>query len=223
MSYRDEKEAIIDVTSGGRCYYLTVRLLIHPLSFRLVYLANKLRIHPNYLSLLCALFSVLCLYYFYMEHFLAAFILFYIRTIFDYADGALARYSSKLSKSGGILDRLIDEIFYLTLWIFIALKTESIVLGIYFMISVLLYRLIVDLFIWPRLDLLKKRSTIKKYFMDRGIIIGCGVATVLEFWVLFIFSIKVSKYLLIIPILLCNLDLLYRTYEIIRYGERKTT
>lgn len=221
MSYKDEKEAIIDVTKGGRCYYLTVRLLVHPLSFKFVYIANKLKIHPNHLSLVCAFFSILCLYLFYAGHFLTALMFYYIRTVFDYADGALARYSSKLSNAGKWMDRFIDEIFYSVLWVFIALKTGSIVLGSYFLASALIYRLIVDLFIWPRITLLKKRAVIKQFFIKHGIILGCGVFTVLEFWVLFIFSIGVSKYFLIVPTVFCNLDLIYRSYEIIRYGKEK--
>ena len=221
MSYKDEKEAIIDVTKGGRCYYLTVRLLVHPLSFRFVYTANKLKIHPKYLSLACAFFSILCLYLFYTGHFLTAFIFYYIRTVFDYADGALARYSSRLSNSGKWMDRFIDEIFYSVLWIFIALKTGSITLGSYFLASALTYRLIVDLFIWPRVSLLKKRAAIKQFFIKRGIILGCGIFTVLEFWALFMFSIGAPKYFLIILTMFCNLDLIYRSYEIIRYEKEK--
>lgn len=137
MSYKSEKESIMDVTLGGRCYYLTMRLLIHPLSMRLVYLSNKLKFHPNYLSLVCAIFSFLCLFNFSLGHFLQAFLFFYIRAVIDAADGALARYSSKISKSGKLLDRFIDEFFYWPLWILIAFKTESLILGAYFMISVL--------------------------------------------------------------------------------------
>lgn len=218
MSYKDEREAIIDVTKGGRCYYLTVRLLVHPLSFRVVYLANKLKLHPNLVSFMAGLFSFLCVYLFYLGHYLGAFLCFYIRTVFDYSDGALARYSKKLSKGGKWVDRIGDEIFYITLWFLIASKIGSIKLGVYFLLSILFYRLIVDPIIFPRVHLLKRRAAVKQFFIDHGIILGFGVCTVLEFWVLFIFGIGVPRYYVALPILFCNLDLIYRTYEFIRYG-----
>lgn len=217
MSFKREKEAILDVTTGGGCYYLTVRLLVHPVSTRLVYLASKLKIHPNYVSLICTVFSILCLYYFYTGKFLSSFVFFYIRMVLDYADGALARYASKMSKGGSILDRVIDEIFYLILWIFIALKLRSLMLGIYFLLSVLSYRLIVDLFVYPRLNSLVRRAPLKQFFINHGIILGFGVFAILEFWVLFIFFLGIPRYYIVLPVFLNNLDLVYRTYEVIKF------
>lgn len=219
MSYRKEKSNIIKVTKGGDCYYLTVKLFIHPLSSRIVYFANKYNIHPNYISFTCGLFSFLCLYLLYRNFFWLAFLLFYIRMVLDYADGALARYSHKTSKLGSIFDRLIDEAFFLPLWIIIALKTKYLPLGFYFLISVLIYRIVVDLYIYPKLKFLKKRAAIKQFFIDRGIILGFGTFTVIEFWSLFILALASNPYFLIIPIFLCNLDLTYRLYEIIKYGK----
>ncbi len=224
MGYKDERETIIDATTGGRCYYLTVRLLVHPLTNRLVYLSSRLRLHPNYLTLVGAFFSVLCLYFFYTAYFRVAFVLYYIRTVCDYSDGALARYSNKVTKSGKLLDRITDEIFYLTLWVSIALETKSVWLAVYFFLSALLYRVVVDVFVESRVKLLElegKRATVKQFFINHGILLGCGVCTILEFWVLFIFSFGVSRYYIIVPVFLCNLDLVYRIYEVVKYSSTR--
>ena len=216
-TFKQEQEAITDVLTGSRCYYASVRLLVHPMSARTVYWANRWGLHPNIVSLACAFFSVVCFYCFYTEHFMAAFIFFYLRTVLDYADGALARYAKKFSDLGKWLDRIIDEVFYLGLWLLIAFKAGITGLGGYFLFSALLYRCVTDLYIEPRLPLLKGRARVKKFFLDRGIVVGCGVFTVMEFWTVFIFAIGLDRAYILIPVVLSNLDLLYRSYEIVKY------
>jgi len=219
MSFNDELNAIYDVTTGGRCYYLSVRLLIYPLSTRLVYFSNRLKLHPNHLSMICAFFSVVCLYALFIGNYLNAFIFYYTRVVFDYADGALARYSRKTSPMGKVLERIIDEPFFLLTWILLAWHMHSMALRIYFLCSVLLYRYIVDLYIEPKFPLLARRAPVKKFFLDRGIVIGCGVFGVMEFWTILILACGLAP-LILVPTILCNMDLMYRFYEIERYRTR---
>lgn len=218
MTFREQKASIYDVLTGSRCYYLSVRLLVHPMAARTVFWSNRWNWHPNHLSLACAFFSLVCFYYFFNGHYVTAFVFFYIRTFLDYADGALARYAKKFSTFGKWLDRIIDEIFYLGLWLLIAYKAGFTGVGGYFLASALAYRYAADYFVEPRLPLLQRRATIKKFFLDRGIILGCGVFTVLEFWTLLVFALGVPHIYIAIPVALCNLDLIYRVYEILRYA-----
>ena len=59
----------------------------------------------------------------------------------------------------------------------------------------------------------------KQFFIDRGILIGMGVFTELEFWALAFFAIGVAPKYFWVLVLVNNMDLFYRWYEVIRYYE----
>ncbi len=222
LDFITEKEKILDQIVGGRCYYPDVRIWMHPFVVYLVYYSRKLKISPNALSITNLFVSIICLFCFYSNFFIAAFFLFWLRGILDCSDGALARYSNQTSKFGKILDSAIDWPFYISLWILVALKISNIYIAFYFLLSSILYVILVEYLIEPRLKNLVKRAPIKQYFLDRGFIIGFGVFTVLEFWTLALFALNNSfarEYIYVLVILV-NLDLLYRIYETLRYKKK---
>lgn len=212
-----EKDRILKLTTGGYCYYPQMKLLVYPVSIRVVYFSGKVGLHPIVLTLCCIISSVLCLISFWFELYLLSLFFYWARTVFDYSDGALARFTNKETKIGGYLDGYSDKVFYLSLWILITLSINTIIGKLYFIVSYLLYFIIVRFYILPRLGQLKKRAVVKQYFLDRGILIGIGIATELEFWSVVFFTVGLAPQYLWILVLLNNIDLLYRIYEILRF------
>jgi phosphatidylglycerophosphate synthase len=215
--FKEVKQKILEITTGGNGYYIQMKLLVYPVSIRVVYLASKYGIHPNVLTGFSGLFSVICLILFWNEMFALSLVSFWIRTVFDYSDGATARFTNRESKIGGILDGTIDKIFYVSLWMLISLTTSSEILRYYYWISYILYFVVVQYFILPRLGFLKNRAPLKQYFLDRGVLIGIGIATELEFWSLVMFAFGVGSEFIVVLVALNNIDLIYRVYEILRY------
>ena len=217
-----EKEKILDEMIGGRCYYPDVRIWMHPFSTLLVYFSKKNNITPNTLSILNLLLSILCLFCFFKSYYFFAFFLFWMRAVLDCSDGALARYNNQTSKLGKFLDSAIDWPFYLILWFFIAFKLSSLFLTIYFLFTVISYVCFVEIYIEPNLSKLVKRAPLKNFFLEKGYILGFGVFTVLEFWSLafFLFSDFLASKHIYILLILVNIDLLYRIYEIVIYKKR---
>jgi len=146
-----------------------------------------------------------------------ALLLFWGRLVIDYSDGALARYTDKTSKFGHRLDMVTDYVCYLGVWILIVLQLNSFCEQLYFLASCFAYLLCVQFYIIPRLGKLKRRATVKQFFMNHGILIGMGVFTELEFWALVFFAIGVAPKYLWVLAFINNMDLFYRLYEVVRY------
>jgi len=221
-SYKAKKEQLYQLTSGGNCYYLQMKILVYPISTRLVYYSAKIGLHPTSLTILNGLFSVLCLIFIQMDLYLFALASFWARTVLDYSDGALARFTNKESKVGGYLDGNIDKSFFVVLWVLIALQLPTVMFKTYFLISCFAYLFIIDLYVMPRIDKLKKRAWLKQFFMDHGILIGMGAYLELEFWILVFLAFGLEQYYIIILLVLNNLDVAYRMYEVIR-GNRRSS
>ncbi len=215
--FTEEKHRILESTTGAYCNYPSVRLFIHPFSIRIVYISAKLSLHPNLLSTVNIFISLSCLLFFLFHMYALSLLFFWARLVIDYSDGALARYTYKTSKFGDQLDKVTDYVCYLGLWILISLQLNSSFEKIFFLISCTAYLLCVHYYIIPRLVKLKRRAKVKQFFLDRGIVMGMGVFFELEFWSLVLFAIGVAPGYLFVLVILNNLDLLYRIYEILKY------
>lgn len=216
-TFKSEKGQLLDLTSGGTCYYLQMKILVYPVSIRLVYFAANIGLHPNVLTVFNGLSSIFCLIFFQLKLYSLALLFYWSRTILDYSDGTLARYTNKETKIGGYLDGTIDKLFFIVIWLLIATQISTIIGRFYFLFSCFAYLLTVDFYVMPRLRQLKKRATLKQFFLDRGILIGMGTFIELEFWALVFFTIGMYPKYLLVLVLLNNVDLLYRIYEVLRY------
>lgn len=212
-----EKEDILKLTTGAYCYYPSVRILIHPFSIRLVYFFAKLGMHPNLLSTIGIFVSLSCLLFFQSRMYGLSLLFFWGRLVIDYSDGALARYTNKTSKIGYRLEMVSDYGCYLGIWILIALQLNSFYEKLYLLVSCFVYMICVGSYIIPRLGKLKRRATVKQFFMNHGVLIGMGVFTEFEFWALVFFAIGIAPEYIWVLVLLNNLDLIYRIYEILRF------
>tara|TARA_X000000368_G_C23009142_1_gene702680 strand:+ start:901 stop:1554 length:654 start_codon:yes stop_codon:yes gene_type:complete len=196
-------------------YYIEFKILIHPLAILFTYFFQLIKISPNFVSSMNILFSIFCLYAFIHDEYLIALLTYWIRTILDYSDGALARYTSKTTRFGKYFDLCIDWSFYVSLWVLVALNHVN----IWFIFFIpLTYILLVDFIIEPQIKNLKKRDFLKNYFMKKGIIIGFAPFGIFELWILFLHAfININDNVIFILTFLVLVDLIYRFSEIIIY------
>jgi phosphatidylglycerophosphate synthase len=219
-SYRNSLGDIRSVTRGWNCYYPEIRLLIHPASVRLTWIFCFLRVTPNTVTVIGGIFSGVCLWLFINESYFQALLCYVFRLILDYTDGALARYSGQTSKHGALLDRIVDYLFYVSLWITMGVALDSLVGAFVLVAAASSYILVVDYVVYPRLHLLKRRAAIKQYFLDRGLIIGFAPFGVFELWGLlfFVFSLPLNFFNILSALVI--FDLGQRVYESLRYATK---
>lgn len=142
-------------------------------------LIGKTFITPNMVTCANILLSFFIFYLAYESHYILCAFGIQLYLFFDILDGNLARYKNMRSKLGANLDILCDNIFYNLIFIALGLNKINILYAVAALILMNLYGIIATHYIVPRLRKLKeiKRSGIKKYFMDRGYIIGMDLGT----------------------------------------------
>ena len=219
-SYRESLLKIRSLTRGWGCYYPEIRILVHPFSTRLTYVFSELGISPNATTYIGTIFSAMCIWLFFKDQYIAALLFYVVRLIFDYADGSIARYTQTFSKFGAKLDLIFDYIFYVPFWGVICFKLDNVTQSTFLIVAAVAYVLVVDYFVEPRLKKLSTRAPLKKYFMDRGIILGFSPFGLLELWsiVFLLLEIPLEYYSLLT--MLVVIDLTYRVYEIVRFSEK---
>lgn len=166
---------------------------------------SKTFITPNMVTIVNIIFSFVLFYGAYTGNYIFCAIGIQFYLFLDVLDGNLARYKNMKSKLGAKLDYWCDTFFYNLIFIFLGINRVSWILIICVIALVNLYGIIATYYIVPRLRRLKaiKRSGIKKYFMDRGYIIGMDLGTLdiimsiclLFSWIKFMFIIIVFGYI----------------------------
>ena len=96
--FKTEKNKLLELTTGGKCYYPQMKILVYPVSSRIVYSSAKLGIHPNLLSIVGMFLSLACLLFFQFRISGLALLFYWAKTVIDYSDGVLARYRNKETK-----------------------------------------------------------------------------------------------------------------------------
>ncbi len=105
-----------------------VKTFSYPFIFPVVKWLARLKVHPNVISVLGALGFFIAAFLVGMGKFLAAGIVIAIAGPLDAIDGALARYTDKVTKFGAFLDSTLDryaEIFLFMGFTYYFLKTED--------------------------------------------------------------------------------------------------
>lgn len=176
---------------------------------------SKTFITPNMITIANIIFSFILFYKAYNESYIFCAIGIQIYLFLDVLDGNLARYKNMKSKLGAKLDYWCDTFFYNLIFIFLGINHVSWILILSVILLVNLYGIIATYYIVPRLRKLKiiNRTGIKKYFMDRGYIIGMDLGTLdIIMSICLIFS--AVKPMFCIIILGYILDILFRLMEL---------
>lgn len=133
----------------------------------------------------------------------------------DVVDGNLARCTGKTSKLGATLDKVGDDLFYNIF--LITLGINRVPLYILFIVLFLhnIYGIAATYYIVPNIKKIKdfKRAGLKKYFMDKGIILGMDISLLNVLIIVTILSRQYTAMYVIIMILYIA-DILYRVIEL---------
>lgn len=156
-------------------YFYTVFLTEPLLPF-----LSRTSITPNMITIFNVFFSIVLYYLAYMNQFLLLAIGVHLYLFFDVLDGNLARYKNMQSEFGAKLDNLSDRFFYTLIFVFIGIEQVHFLWILIVIILINLYGIIATYYIVPRLRKLKeiKRYKVKAFFMERGLIIGMDLGTV---------------------------------------------
>ncbi|KGK86061.1 CDP-alcohol phosphatidyltransferase family protein [Clostridium sp. HMP27] len=181
---------------------------------------SKTGITPNMITIFNMIFSIFIFYMAYKSNNIVVGISIQIYLFLDILDGNLARYRNLKSSIGAKLDYFSDLIFYNLVFVFIGINKVQWWYILSVIIVINLYGIIATYYIVPGLRKLKviKRNSIKKYFMDRGYIIGMDLGTIDIISTILIMLNKI-KFLFIILILGIIFDIFCRIVEL-KYNER---
>lgn len=199
-------------------YYLTeyiYRVLIIQ-RYILIPLASKTNITPNQVtlfSLMLSLLSFVCIYFDCLG--LASF-LYILYSFCDHIDGMLARYKKLSSKFGKYLDVFVDNIAFNFVFIIVYISFDVSIYYVVFVIVMMnLHGIVATYYIVPKLKTLKniQRFGIKKWFFDRGFILGIDASLLGILITIMLFSGSFAFFMLFIGCVFL-FDMLYRLHEL---------
>lgn len=213
----DEKLKKSDRLEVKPTYYITEyiwRVLIVQ-KFILLPLA-KTNITPNQVTIFggfCIIGSFILLY---LGHNVLSGILFLIYSISDHTDGTLSRLKNQSTKLGYFLDYTCDYIAWFGLIILASyLYNVSIFCTLFIISTLLFHQQFCKHFIHKRLKKLNKiyRFGLKKYLLERGILLGIDASLLAIVLSIAIFSLKFELCFYALGMIYL-IDLIYRSTEL---------
>ncbi|MBZ7954638.1 CDP-alcohol phosphatidyltransferase family protein [Campylobacter sp. W0018] len=216
----DEKLKKNERLENKRSYYISeyiIRVLIIQ-KFILLPLAKKTNIKPNQVTITAGIFAFLSLIALYHHYAILAGILYFVYHFLDNIDGMLARYKNLSSKLGHLLDNTVDILSFNGAFIVVYLAYQISIFPILFVIFAMnLHAIICSRIIVKKLRTLKtiKRYGIKKFFLDRGFILGID-ATLLCTLIILSFMSECFSFFFYLIGLIYLFDLFYRSVELYR-------
>lgn len=176
---------------------------------------SKTFITPNIITIFNLIFGLLVIYMAYKGKFMITAIGYQIYELLDHLDGSLARYKNMTSKLGARLDVIGDSIFYNLIYIAIGFGRIDYIIILGVILSINIYSVITTFYIVPKLRMLKKieRRGIKRWFLDRGYIIGMDL-TLLGAITSIGLVISKLEVMYIVIIILYIFDIIYRIHEL---------
>ena len=191
-------------------YFYTTKI-VEPL----LPIISKTPITPNMVTIFNSFIAMFIFYLAYNQKYIGVAILIQIYLFLDILDGNLARYKNMKSDLGAKLDNINDRIFYTLIFVFIGIGEVPLYLIISVIFLINLYAILATFYIVPRLKKLEtvERRGLKKYFMNRGFIIGMDLGTVDILTTIFLLLDKINI-LYMILIVGFVLDIIMRLTEL---------
>lgn len=196
--------------------YFWERTLVYMVKGLVMKLVNT-PITPNMITLFNLLINVpICCVLAWNRQYILLAVFIQIYCTFDILDGNLARNKQLSTKIGKILDNISDYIFYGVVFLIMGWRMNiSFVIVIASVLTQYIYGFIATFYIAPYIRKHSdfKRTKIKQYFYDKGILFGMDATLQTIIASIFLLTIF-RKYLFVFDITLWILDLIYRIYEI---------
>lgn len=92
-------------------------VLLRPISYFLVKISIPLRLSPNMLTTISLIFAILSAVFIGLGSYILGAVFLYLKTLFDCADGQLARYTKASSKYGQLYDEFVDMVGEIAIFI----------------------------------------------------------------------------------------------------------
>ncbi|EGK8128326.1 methyltransferase domain-containing protein [Campylobacter lari] len=201
-----------------KSYYPTeylIRVLI--IQKFILFPLSKTNITPNQITIasLIVVVSSFCVIFFKYNLFLAG-ILYLLYSFLDHCDGMLARYKNIQSRSGKLLDELVDNIAFNGIFL-IAYFSSLITFFECFLVvlSLNLHALITSQYIVKKLKKIEnlQRFGLKKKLMDMGFILGID-ASLLAIFISLGLVFNIFPFICFFLSIIYIVDLVYRFYEL---------
>ena len=191
-------------------YFYTTKI-VEPL----LPIISKTPITPNMVTIFNSFLAIFIFYLAYNQKYIGVAILIQVYLFLDILDGNLARYKNMKSDLGAKLDNINDRIFYTLIFVFIGIGEVPLYLIISVVLLINIYAILATFYIVPRLRKLNtvERFGIKKYFMDRGFIIGMDLGTVDILTTLFLLLDKINILYMVLTVGFV-LDIIVRLIEL---------
>ncbi len=183
---------------------------------RMLPVVGKTPVTPNMITFANILNAILIFWLIWVgQYFIAAFLV-QVYLFLDILDGNLARYKNLCTKMGKILDHICDRLYYNALYIVIGIK-----IGIgwewiaVYLIVHTVYEVLATYYIVPGIKKLKdfKRWGVKKYLMERGVILGMDLSAQSLITTVLLFT-PYKAWIIYAIINLYILDLVLRLFEL---------
>lgn len=176
---------------------------------------SKTSITPNMITTTNFIVSFFTLYSAYKKEYTTVAFLMIFYQFCDNLDGNLARYKNLTSELGARLDKISDFIFYNLIFVCLGINNISVNLIILLVFLINFYGVIATYYIVPKMKKIKfmKRFGIKKFFYNKGFILGFDIGTMNIVSSIFLLC-QYIKLMYIVLIILLLFDITYRIIEV---------
>lgn len=186
------------------------------ISIPMVKLLGKTSITPNMVTIINYILAALNCYFLFNDKFkFVSAILIIVYYFLDVVDGGLARYINKTSEFGRIMDIIGDGLFYSLFILGTGYNKVKLTTILILFLLHNFYGFMATYYIVPNIKKIKnfKRIGIKKYLMDKGVILGIDLSLL---GILLTCAIVSGRYTFIykLTIALYIVDILYRFIEL---------
>lgn len=177
---------------------------------------SKFKLHPNFYTLISLLFGLFCFLFLVKNNLLLASIFFVLGAFCDFIDGAVARFSQKVTKLGAYLDTMCDRYVEMMVFLgFLFLPLPKVILSAKFWIFLALFGSLLTTYSKAA----AKEKELVKEEIKKGLL-GRPERMILIFLAIVfgIFNLYWSVYLLIIFAIFSNLTAFQRVFFTLKSG-----
>jgi archaetidylinositol phosphate synthase len=184
------------------------------ISEKVGFLFSKLKIHPNFFTLISLFFGFFCFLSLFKNNLILAILFFLFASFLDFIDGAVARASGKMTKLGAYLDTICDRyVEAIILFGFLFLSLPKIIFPAHFWIFLSLFGSLMTTYSKAA----AKEKEILKEELKKGLFERPERMILIFLAMIFlIFKPIFSVYILIIFAILSNLTALQRIYFVFK-------
>lgn len=185
--------------------------------FVLLPLANKTNVTPNQVTIFGSFMAFLSLLSLFLGNHILSFVCFFAYHFCDYIDGMLARYKKMSTKFGHYLDGITDMTTFNLIFVaaYFGYEGVNIYLVLFVIFAINIHAIVATQYIVPKLRTLNsiRRFGIKKWFFDRGFLLGVDASLLGAMILLMLYTAYFNIFMLLLGCMYI-FDMFYRLHEL---------